>query len=231
MAISSMINTFGKCPCSLIECHSDRVRAIALAMGFTPIIWTGVGGSNFDTGDWHIVSICLGTAPRRSSHGNYFRHRPEARFLRLVSSPRSLRFSIRPQPSPPVSSSSHMTCISSLSTWLSATSCPMQSLVPTQSSTLRALSVVCICLLGMRTYLFLLPKTHGFNFSSLDSYIETNNNSTNTPPNAVNATVAGTATTTATTGTQTKTGAATQLGVSVVGLVGGITVLVLGALF
>ena len=41
----------------MTERHSDRVRAIALAMGFTPIIWTGVGNSNFDTDDWHVVSI------------------------------------------------------------------------------------------------------------------------------------------------------------------------------
>jgi len=33
----------------------DRVRAIAMAMGFTPIIWTGIGSSNFDTDDWHIA--------------------------------------------------------------------------------------------------------------------------------------------------------------------------------
>jgi hypothetical protein len=32
----------------------DRVRAIALAMGFTPIIWTGFNNENFDTNDWHI---------------------------------------------------------------------------------------------------------------------------------------------------------------------------------
>jgi hypothetical protein len=32
----------------------DRVRAIGLAMGFTPIIWTGYNGDNFDTNDWHV---------------------------------------------------------------------------------------------------------------------------------------------------------------------------------
>lgn len=30
----------------------DRVRAIAQAMGMTPIIWTG----DFDTNDWHVPS-------------------------------------------------------------------------------------------------------------------------------------------------------------------------------
>lgn len=32
----------------------NRVRAIALAMGFTPIIWTSVGNGTFDTNDWHV---------------------------------------------------------------------------------------------------------------------------------------------------------------------------------
>jgi peptidoglycan/xylan/chitin deacetylase (PgdA/CDA1 family) len=33
----------------------DRVRAIALAMGMTPIIWTSdTSGGNYDTNDWHI---------------------------------------------------------------------------------------------------------------------------------------------------------------------------------
>ena len=69
--------------------------------------------------------------------------------------------------------------------------------------------------------------------TSPNSYIETNNNSTNPPPNSVNATVAtisGTAT--ATTGSKpTQTGAASQLGISMAGLVGGITAVVFGALF
>jgi len=34
----------------------DRVRAISLAMGLTPIIWTSANGGNFDTNDWHIPS-------------------------------------------------------------------------------------------------------------------------------------------------------------------------------
>jgi len=34
----------------------DRVRAIALAMGFTPVIWTSYGQDNFDTNDWHIAA-------------------------------------------------------------------------------------------------------------------------------------------------------------------------------
>ncbi|KAG8905066.1 chitin deacetylase [Tulasnella sp. 403] len=34
----------------------DRVRAIAQAMGMTPIIWTGSGTNSFDTNDWHIPS-------------------------------------------------------------------------------------------------------------------------------------------------------------------------------
>ena len=34
----------------------DRVRAIAMAMGMTPIIWTSVGNTEFDTNDWHIPS-------------------------------------------------------------------------------------------------------------------------------------------------------------------------------
>lgn len=33
----------------------DRVRAIALQMGLTPIIWTSVNGSSFDTFDWEIA--------------------------------------------------------------------------------------------------------------------------------------------------------------------------------
>ncbi|KAG9124604.1 chitin deacetylase, partial [Ceratobasidium sp. 392] len=34
----------------------DRVRAISLAMGLTPIIWTSNNGKSFDTNDWHIPS-------------------------------------------------------------------------------------------------------------------------------------------------------------------------------
>jgi len=55
------MNVFYMCTQLVTERHSDRVRAIALAMGFTPIIWTGVGNSNFDTDDWHIVSIYSST--------------------------------------------------------------------------------------------------------------------------------------------------------------------------
>lgn len=33
----------------------DRVRAIALQMGLTPIIWTSVNGTSFDTFDWEIA--------------------------------------------------------------------------------------------------------------------------------------------------------------------------------
>jgi hypothetical protein len=32
----------------------DRVRAIAMAMGLTPIIWTGSGDTEFDTDDWQV---------------------------------------------------------------------------------------------------------------------------------------------------------------------------------
>ncbi|EJT98584.1 glycoside hydrolase/deacetylase [Dacryopinax primogenitus] len=32
----------------------DRVRAISLAMGMTPIIWTSTSNVTFDTNDWHI---------------------------------------------------------------------------------------------------------------------------------------------------------------------------------
>ncbi|EJT97991.1 glycoside hydrolase/deacetylase [Dacryopinax primogenitus] len=32
----------------------DRVRAISMAMGMTPIIWTTYKGVDFDTNDWHI---------------------------------------------------------------------------------------------------------------------------------------------------------------------------------
>ncbi|KZO93691.1 carbohydrate esterase family 4 protein [Calocera viscosa TUFC12733] len=32
----------------------DRVRAISLAMGMTPIIWTSTANVTFDTNDWHI---------------------------------------------------------------------------------------------------------------------------------------------------------------------------------
>ena len=34
----------------------DRVRAIALGLGLTPIIWTSANGGTFDTNDWHIPS-------------------------------------------------------------------------------------------------------------------------------------------------------------------------------
>ncbi|QRW02433.1 chitin deacetylase [Ceratobasidium sp. AG-Ba] len=34
----------------------DRVRAIAMALKMTPIIWTSANGGNFDTNDWHIPS-------------------------------------------------------------------------------------------------------------------------------------------------------------------------------
>jgi hypothetical protein len=34
----------------------DRIRAIGLAMGFTPVIWTGYNGDNFDTNDWHVAA-------------------------------------------------------------------------------------------------------------------------------------------------------------------------------
>jgi hypothetical protein len=34
----------------------DRVRAIAQAMGMTPIIWTSYNGNDFDTNDWHVPS-------------------------------------------------------------------------------------------------------------------------------------------------------------------------------
>ncbi|KAK9895109.1 carbohydrate esterase family 4 protein [Cystobasidium minutum MCA 4210] len=33
----------------------DRVRAISLQMGLTPIIWTSVNGTSFDTFDWEIA--------------------------------------------------------------------------------------------------------------------------------------------------------------------------------
>lgn len=33
----------------------DRVRAISLQMGLTPIIWTRVNGSSFDTFDWEVA--------------------------------------------------------------------------------------------------------------------------------------------------------------------------------
>ncbi|KZT58249.1 carbohydrate esterase family 4 protein [Calocera cornea HHB12733] len=32
----------------------DRVRAISMAMGMNPVIWTSYMGSDFDTNDWHI---------------------------------------------------------------------------------------------------------------------------------------------------------------------------------
>jgi peptidoglycan/xylan/chitin deacetylase (PgdA/CDA1 family) len=34
----------------------DRVRAIGLAMGFTPVIWTSYNGVSFDTNDWHVAA-------------------------------------------------------------------------------------------------------------------------------------------------------------------------------
>ncbi|KAF8749152.1 Polysaccharide deacetylase [Rhizoctonia solani] len=41
----------------------DRVRAIAMAMDLTPVIWTGVGKDEFDTSDWRI--------PGGTSNGTY----------------------------------------------------------------------------------------------------------------------------------------------------------------
>jgi peptidoglycan/xylan/chitin deacetylase (PgdA/CDA1 family) len=34
----------------------DRIRAIGLAMGFTPVIWTSYNGVSFDTNDWHVAA-------------------------------------------------------------------------------------------------------------------------------------------------------------------------------
>jgi len=33
----------------------DRVRAISLAMGLTPVIWTSTNGKSFDTNDWSVA--------------------------------------------------------------------------------------------------------------------------------------------------------------------------------
>ncbi|KAG8926247.1 chitin deacetylase [Tulasnella sp. 418] len=42
----------------------DRVRAVAAAMGLTPVLWTSAGGVEFDTKDWRIAG---GTANGTSS--------------------------------------------------------------------------------------------------------------------------------------------------------------------
>ncbi|KAG9083104.1 chitin deacetylase [Ceratobasidium sp. UAMH 11750] len=46
----------------------DRVRAIAMAMDLTPVIWTGVGQDEFDTSDWRIPG---GTANGTSSYAAF----------------------------------------------------------------------------------------------------------------------------------------------------------------
>ncbi|KAG9105334.1 chitin deacetylase, partial [Ceratobasidium sp. 392] len=46
----------------------DRVRAIAMAMNLTPVIWTGVGQDEFDTSDWRIPG---GTANGTSSYAAF----------------------------------------------------------------------------------------------------------------------------------------------------------------
>jgi len=46
----------------------DRVRAISMAMGLTPIIWTGSGDTEFDTDDWRVPG---GTATGVTSVGNF----------------------------------------------------------------------------------------------------------------------------------------------------------------
>jgi peptidoglycan/xylan/chitin deacetylase (PgdA/CDA1 family) len=46
----------------------DRVRAISMAMGLTPILWTGSGESEFDTDDWRIPG---GTATGQSSFDQF----------------------------------------------------------------------------------------------------------------------------------------------------------------
>jgi len=46
----------------------DRVRAVAMAMGLTPILWTSVGEDEFDTNDWRIPG---GTATGQSSFDQF----------------------------------------------------------------------------------------------------------------------------------------------------------------
>jgi hypothetical protein len=46
----------------------DRVRAISMAMGLTPILWTSVGEDEFDTNDWRIPG---GTATGQSSFDQF----------------------------------------------------------------------------------------------------------------------------------------------------------------
>lgn len=46
----------------------DRVRAVAMAMGLTPILWTSVGQDEFDTNDWRIPG---GTATGQSSFDQF----------------------------------------------------------------------------------------------------------------------------------------------------------------
>jgi peptidoglycan/xylan/chitin deacetylase (PgdA/CDA1 family) len=48
----------------------DRVRAISLAMGMTPILWTGIDPNAFDTNDWRVSA---GQMTAQESAGNFSR--------------------------------------------------------------------------------------------------------------------------------------------------------------
>jgi len=173
----------------------DRVRAISMAMGFTPIIWTGVGDSNFDTEDWHVA------AGEVSASGVL------AAFTSILSQAPNLTTGF---------------IVLAHDLYQQSVDLAVGYILPDAIASTN-------------------PK---FNITSIinclhqplaNAYIETNNNSTNPPHNSpVNSTVvvsSGTSTTTATGTKSSQTGGASQLGISMAGLVGGITAVVFGALF
>jgi peptidoglycan/xylan/chitin deacetylase (PgdA/CDA1 family) len=171
----------------------DRVRAIALAMGFTPIIWTGVGTSNFDTDDWHIASGQVSASGVLAS----------------------------------------FTSILNMAPTLNTGFIVLAHDLYQQSVDLAVGYILPDAIASTNPKFNIMSIIECQHMDLANAYIETNNNSTNRPPNAVNATVnhVESVTATATSSVHNATGAASQLGVSMTGLIGGITFVVLSALF
>jgi len=173
----------------------DRVRAIAMAMGFTPIIWTGYGDSNFDTDDWHVAG------------GEVSASGVIAAFTSILSQAPNLTTGF---------------IVLAHDLYQQSVDLAVGYILPDAiASTNPKFSITSI-----------IDCLHQ---PLANAYIETNNNSTNPPHNSVNSTVvvlatSGTSTTTAT-AKPSQTGAASQLGISMASLVGGITAVVFGALF
>jgi hypothetical protein len=174
----------------------DRVRAIAMAMGFTPIIWTGVGGNDFDTDDWHIASGQVSASGVLAA----------------------------------------FTSILNLAPMLNTGFIVLEHDLYQQSVDLAVGYILPDAIASTNPKFNIMSIIECQKMPLANAYIETNNNSTNPPPNAVNATashVVGTSTTTAsgTIATPKATSAASRLGVGKVGVVGGTVAMVLGALF